>query len=225
MRFCLRVDLDYVPWDSPDAAEFGHGEPAMILRLLELAKEHEYRLQFFASNRVLHAFPSTAEAILNDGHDLDWLCKHPEQFAARYESAIPLFAILGHKPIGLAIKTTWPQEGPSEIPGDFKFLSAQGGVSPRAVRLFTTLPKTDRDSARSGLSADKWTTTVKNELRAASSVNRSTTLTVRPQVLAKLDPHLGHIQEIIRFANAFFLPLGTLRDELNERPAGAWTSE
>ena len=30
MFLTLRIDLDYVPWDTPDAAEFGHGEPATL---------------------------------------------------------------------------------------------------------------------------------------------------------------------------------------------------
>jgi len=30
---CIRLDLDYVPWDSYNANLYGHGEPAMILKL------------------------------------------------------------------------------------------------------------------------------------------------------------------------------------------------
>ena len=50
MFLCLRVDLDYVPWDSPDATEFGHGEPAVLLKLLELGRFTGYKFHFFASN-------------------------------------------------------------------------------------------------------------------------------------------------------------------------------
>ncbi len=78
MYFCLRIDLDYVPWDTPDAKDFGHGEPAMLLRILEMARHTGLKFHFFASNRVLRAFPANADAVLNDGHDLDWFCKHPE---------------------------------------------------------------------------------------------------------------------------------------------------
>ena len=42
MYFCLRIDLDYVPWDTPDATEFGHGEPAVFLPH-DAAGEHEVR--------------------------------------------------------------------------------------------------------------------------------------------------------------------------------------
>src|SRR5436189_6418729 len=107
MYFCLRIDLDYVPWDTPDAVEFGHGEPAAFLRLLDLARGSGYRFHFFASERVLRAFPASAEAVLNEGHDLDWFCKHPED-PARKEEALRLLAEMGHKPLGLAIKGNWP---------------------------------------------------------------------------------------------------------------------
>ena len=58
--------MDYVPWDTPDATEFGHGEPAMVLRLLDMARQRGFKYHFFASNRTLRAFPSSAEAVLND---------------------------------------------------------------------------------------------------------------------------------------------------------------
>src|ERR1044071_3019622 len=114
MFFCLRVDLDYVPWDTPDATEFGHGEAAAFLRLLDLARSSGYRFHFFASERVLRAFPSEAEAVLNEGHDLDWFCKHPES-PERKDEAIKLLAEIGHKPVGLAIKGSWPADGPVEL--------------------------------------------------------------------------------------------------------------
>ena len=67
---CLRVDLDYVPWDSD---EFGHFEPAGTQKLLLLAQQEGWKMHFFCSLRTLSAFRSLPDAILNDGHDLDWL--------------------------------------------------------------------------------------------------------------------------------------------------------
>src|SRR5579885_2376669 len=104
MFFCLRIDLDYVPWDTPDAAEFGHGEPAEVLRILDLGRSTGYRFQFFISNRTLRAFPAVAEAVLNDGHDLDWYCKHLEDEDARWPQAAELFESVGHAAKGLAIR-------------------------------------------------------------------------------------------------------------------------
>src|SRR5580704_15703809 len=108
MYFCLRIDLDYVPWDTPDAKEFGHGEPAMLLRILELARHTGLKFHFFASNRVLRAFPANADAVLNDGHDLDWFCKHPEAPGARFQDAKAEFTSLGHEPAGFALRAAWP---------------------------------------------------------------------------------------------------------------------
>src|SRR5579871_3660245 len=126
MFFCLRVDLDYVPWDNPDAAEFGHGEPAVVLRLLDLARDTGCKFHFFASTRVLRAFPATVAAVLDEGHDLDWLCKHPE----------------------------WP-EGASAPDSGLRFISATSGETPPNIRLFQTSEVGDRVAMRSGLTARK----------------------------------------------------------------------
>src|SRR4051812_45936999 len=123
MFFCLRIDLDYVPWDTPDAEEYGHGEPAMVLRLLELARSMGYRFHFFASNRVMRAFPSSPDAILNEGHDLDWYCKHPETGVERLDEALQLFGLLGHQPLGLSVKGVWPVQSDLDLSG-LRFLSA-----------------------------------------------------------------------------------------------------
>jgi len=208
---CLRVDLDYVPWDTPDAHEFGHGEPAAFLRLLELAKHTGDRLHFFISNRVLRAFPATAEAVLNEGHDLDWFCKHPDEKETRHEEAQKLFQEIGHTPLGLSVRTQWPEN--AELPEGMKFLSSTG-QAPEGIHHFPVDTKSDRDAARNGITTHAWTEGLKSAVRDAASRSREVTICVRPQVLAKFDPKLGHIKEVVDLARAVGLPIRTLRQAL-----------
>jgi len=215
MFLALRIDLDYVPWDTPDAAEFGHGEPATLLRILELARHTGLKFQFFASNRVLRAFPSNADAVLNDGHDLDWLCKHPEAAEQRYAEALNLFAPIGHTPIGFSVKGSWPADTPL-FPGgeELKFLTANPGPTPAGLRFFPVDTRSTREAMRSGLTARTWTDLTKAQVREAASRRLPSILSVRPQVLAKFDPKLNHLKEILDLATALELPIQTLRDRL-----------
>lgn len=214
MFLCLRIDLDYVPWDSPDAHEFGHGEPAAFLKLLDLARSTGNRFHFFVSNRVLRAFPATAEAILNEGHDLDWFHKHPEEATGRFDEAIELFSKLGHKPTGLSVKSSWPTD--AKPPANLSFLSANAGSPPQGIRLFSVDTKSDRDVARNGISVRVWTETIKAQIRDAASRNGNVTISVRPQVLAKFDPKLTHVREMLEIARAVGLPIKTLRQALDD---------
>lgn len=214
---CLRIDLDYVPWDTPDAAEFGHGEPAMFLKLLDLARNSGYRFQFFVSNRVLRAFPATAEAVLNEGHDLDWFAKHPEE-PDRYREAMELFDAVGHKPVGLCTRVAWP-EGIA-APDGISFLSSPPGHVPSGLKHFAVDTKADRDALRAGVSARAWGDAIKAQLRDMASRNRSLTVCVRPQVLAKYDLRLTQIKEILDLSRAVGLPLRTLRQELGTEGPG-----
>ncbi|MBS1706822.1 MAG: hypothetical protein JST40_13220 [Armatimonadetes bacterium] len=70
----IRVDLDYVPWNqaSSGSAE-QHAGPAVLLRLLEFARNRGLRMHFFVSTACLAQFPMAGEVILNEGHDLDLL--------------------------------------------------------------------------------------------------------------------------------------------------------
>ncbi|AIE87507.1 hypothetical protein [Fimbriimonas ginsengisoli] len=215
MFFCLRIDLDYVPWDTPDATEFGHGEPAALLRILDLARYTGFKFHFFVSNRVLRAFPANAEAALNDGHDLDWLCKHPEAAEARFHDARALFSMIGHVPVGMAVRGAWPANG-EEFDGieQLAFLSAAPGLVPKGLKLFPVETRAAREATRAGMSARAWTDVTKTQLREAASRNFGLTLIVRPQVLARFDPKLSHLKEILDFARALDLPVQTLRDSL-----------
>jgi hypothetical protein len=209
---CLRIDLDYVPWDSPDAAEFGHGEPAEFLRLLDHARSHGHRYQFFISNRALRAFPATAEAVLNEGHDLDWFSKHPELDDGRFEEALTLFEAIGHRPIGLCTRLPWPASTP--VREGLVYLSAPPGPVPEKLMLFPVETKPDREAFRAGISARDWADTLKVQVRDAASRNRSLTICVRPQVLGKFDPRLNHLMEVLDLARAVGLPLKSLRQVL-----------
>lgn len=210
---CLRVDLDYVPWDTPDAEEFGHGEPALIVRMLELARHTGYKYHVFASERVLRAFPAVVEAILNDGHDLDWLCKHPEDFDARYAEASRNFGRYGHRASGLAVRDEWPSDlAGLVLPSELTFLSALPGACPRGLRLFPVETLNDRETFRSGQSPRRWMETIRTTLREVASLDQGATLVVRPQVLAKHDPKLSHYREMCDLGLAVGLKVRTLRD-------------
>lgn len=215
MFFCLRIDLDYVPWDTPDAGEFGHGEPAMLLRLLDFARLTGYKFHFFVSERVLRAFPAAAEAVLNDGHDLDWLCKHPEDAADRYQEIKLLFATHGHTALGMAIKGAWPDGATFEGIEELKFLSGSPGFQPSGLKLFAVESRGTREAVRSGLTARAWTDATKSYIRQQASRNLEVTVAVRPQVLSKLDPKLVFTREILEIARAVEMPIRTLREQLS----------
>lgn len=209
---CLRVDLDYVPWDTPDAREFGHGEPATLLRLLELARTTGYKLHFFASNRSLHALPAQVDAVLNEGHDLDWLCKRPDQASERFAQASALFQAIGHEPRGFAAKGQWLDGATFEGIDRMRFLSAQPGPKPDGPLFFPVETRTSRDAIRSGSSMKNWSDAVKVQIRQTTSRHQGITVSVRPQVLGKVDPKLVFVREILDLADAIGAPIMTLRD-------------
>lgn len=219
MYFCLRVDLDYVPWDTPDAGEFGHGEPAVLLRLLELARGTGYKFHFFASNRFLRAFSAGGDAVLGDGHDLDWLCKHPEDAEGRFLASRGLFDEVKHTAVGIATRDPWPDDyHPFEGLADCRFLSAPGHFAPEGLVHFPVEARAAREAMRGGMNVRTWTDASKRQLREAATRRKGTTLVVRPQVLARYDPKLNHIREILDLANAVGMPVKTLRELLNTDP-------
>ena len=201
---CLRVDLDYVPWDTPDARQFGHGEPATLLRLLELARRTGVRLHFFASERTLRAFPTEADAVLNDGHDLDYLAKRPED-PARLEEAARLFLAAGHEVRGWAIRAPWSLAWP--MPEGVRFYSGPAECAPPA-RLFP-VGQTLHEAAREGKGFRRWLDAAWPDLLDAGG-----TLVVSPQVLARLDPKLGLLEDAIHRLREAALPVRTLRELL-----------
>ncbi|HEY0868334.1 MAG TPA: hypothetical protein VGE01_13195 [Fimbriimonas sp.] len=218
MYLALRIELDYVPWDSPDAQDFGHGEAATLLKLLDLARTTGFKYHFFASNRVLRAFPANAEAVLNEGHELDWFCKHPEDAAARADESYRLFANLGHTAWGFCIRGAWQESYPSDWARRFRFMSANVGPSPPFLRHFPVESKPDREAVRTGVSARAWVDGLKLQVRDAASRNRGVTICVRPQVLAKYDARLSFLREILELSQAVGLPNRTFREMLGPDP-------
>jgi hypothetical protein len=164
---------------------------------------------------VLRAFPATADAVLNDGHDLDWFCKHPEVPGARYPEALKEFASLGHTPQGFALRSAWPESvAPFEGIEQLKFISGPPGPVPSGLRLFPVEGKSVREVVRTGISTRSWTESTKIQLREAASRNRGLTLVVRPQVLARLDPKLVHLRELLELSTAVGMTVKTLREVL-----------
>ena len=207
---CVRVDLDYVPWDTPDARQFGHGEPAMLLRLLEMGRKTGARWHFFASERTLRAFPAGADAILNDGHDLDYLAKHPED-PARSAEAARLLAKAGHSARGWAIRGTWPQGLPA--PARVEFFSGPPDSSPPG-RLFPLSGRSLHEAVRAGGGLRSWL----DETVSLFDRPGEVTVAVSPQVLARVDPRLGGLEELLAAARAAGLPMRTLREALGDGP-------
>lgn len=212
MYFCLRVDLDYVPWDTPDAKDFGHGEPAVFLRMLELAKANGLKFHFFASNRNLQALPAIADTVLNEGHDLDWLCKHADQAEVRFAKALTLLESLGTKPLGLAYRGSWPENCAFAGVETLTFISAGPGLAPPGLKLFPVETKNTRDTIRSGSTIKSWADNAKIQVREAASRRRGVTLVVRPQVMGRYDPKLGYLREIVNLSEAVGMEVKTLRD-------------
>lgn len=207
MFLCLRVDLDYVPWD---ADEFGHGEPAMVLRLLDLARSTGLKLHFFASNRSLRAFPGLPDAVLGEGHHLDWLLPEPWDRGA-LEDAGRLFKGFGITIHGVAARSPVPETLEMK---DVQFVSALEADSPK-VRLFTLAMPTDRDAITAGSTIRSWIEEATRRLRAGGNTNGQT-LGLTAAVLAKVDPKLQSIREIAEQARALGIPIRTLRDVMKD---------
>ena len=64
------------------------------------------------------------------------------------------------------------------------------------------------------MSSRSWADSTKTQLREAASRNRGLTLVVRPQVLARLDPKLSHLRELLELAAAVGMNVRTLREVL-----------
>lgn len=201
MLLCLRVDLDYVPWD---ADELGHGEPAMVLRLLDFSRSTGLKLHFFASNRSLHAFPAQADAVLGEGHHLDWLLAAD---LGAVSEAQNLFAALGVSLQGVGLKEPWPEGSKSGWPSSVQFVSSPHGC-PSELRCFPVQSSLSGDSMRT------WVEEAKSRMDEAADGDADLTLAFAPATLARLDPKLRLFQEVPNHARALGLPIRTLRDAL-----------
>lgn len=213
---CFRIDIDYVPWDSPDAQEFGHGEPAILLRLFELASKMGPKLHFFASTRTLSAFRSAIATILEEGHDLDWLCKRPDELESRYKRAETAISQQNHSFEGFALKEDWNKKF-TNVPDVFHFISSKNNLAPKEIFLYPVKTTSDREAMRAGLTPQAWTDELKLQMRDAASRRGGLTICVRPQVLYRFDPNLAKIKELMMFAEAVGLPIRSLREVDSKR--------
>ncbi len=177
--FCVRVDLDLLPWEDGDGA----AEPVAFARLLALARGAGLRLHVFASPRALRAFPAYAEAALGDGHDLDPL--GGSSFGGALER---------HAPMGFALRAG--QTPPPAAEGA-RFVSGSPAF-PADLPAF--------DGTRAGIDR------LRAEVRARAARGRSATLALPAGRLARTDPRLGGVREVVSLALAAGLPLRTLRE-------------
>ena len=123
--------------------------------------------------------------------------------------------MLGHKPIGMAVKTTWPEAVEGFVGMEkLDFLSAQPGPEPAGVRFFPVETRSFRSGMQGGQTTKAWSDATKSYLREVASRNKGVTVVVRPQVLAKYDPRLGTVREILEMAQVAGLKMLTLRDLL-----------
>ncbi|RYG36061.1 hypothetical protein EON81_10845 [bacterium] len=154
---------------------------------------------------------------MGDGHDLDWLCKHPEEAGERYRASRDLFDEIKHVSVGLATREAWPTDFVS-FAGleENRFLSSPAGFVPPGIVHFPVEARAAREAMRAGMNVRAWTDASKRQLRESGSRRKGTTLVVRPQVLARYDPKLNHIREILDIASAVGLPVKTLRELWSE---------
>lgn len=209
MHLCFRVDLDYVPWNMPPAGELPHSEPAMFIRLIDVARSLGPRIHFFASAPVIRAFPVMISTLLEEGHDLDWLCREPENAESQFADVRGLTAQWGHEFRGVGASGQWPQA--ASIPPDLRFVSAKAGPVPAAVRLFPVSRCLDAELIKSAGTAAQLEEDLRTHLRDLASRRAAATLAVSLPVLATIDRQLHFVRRLIEFTESIGMPVRTLR--------------
>ena len=166
--------------------EGGASEPVVLARLLALARKTGLRYHVFAPPRTLRAFPAYAEAVFGDGHDLDPL-------------GGPTFdgVLTDHLPMGFALRAGEAYTGDAGL----AFVSGSPGF-PADLPAF--------DGTRAAVER------LRAEVRARGARGRSATLTLRAGELARTDPKLGGVREVVSLALAAGLVLRTLREVVAE---------
>lgn len=114
---CFRLDLDSTPWD----ASSGYGvEQARLVALFDFARRTGVKFHVFASSRALRASPGLVDAVLGDGHDLDWLCIKPVDLESQLIEATNQLYGTGHTWWGAGLVAPWPDA----VPTPLSFVSA-----------------------------------------------------------------------------------------------------
>lgn len=129
--YTVRVDLAYNPWDDATVEEFGHGEPAALVALLDLVRLEGIKLHVFATLPFMQLFPSAVTAVLGDLHDLDLLLTP----RVTWEDAQNLAATHHYRFEGLAFEghTFTP------LPTQAKFVSTQSQLTKETPNFPVTL--------------------------------------------------------------------------------------
>jgi hypothetical protein len=208
---CIRLDLDYVPWDAANATKYGHGEPAMVIKLLDFARQRGLKFHFFISNRSLRLFPTIADAVLGEGHDLDWFCHYPDD-PALFEEAENLFALAGHKIVGLATNLPWPEGEQPAYLEKIQFISAPKSPAPLGSVFFPVTAVFENEDLPYNLGANAEIDF--EAIKARTESETVSTLVAAPQFLAKRDPHLQRFETLTTNARLWSIPIRTLRDAL-----------
>ena len=154
---------------------------------------------FFISSRVLRAFPATADAILGEGHDLDWLSHLPAD-ANEFAEARHLIALVGHNFFGLAMTQPWPEASNLECLASMKF--ATGPILPASQGQITFFPETGR--------FDKDDSSERIRIEMLGEESDTNVFVARPQVLARKDPQLKVLRQLLNSS----LKIQTLRDAI-----------
>ncbi len=202
MTFCLRIDLDYVPWEAEE-----HGEPAMVVRLLDQAREKGWRHHFFVSTRTLRALPTLADSILNEGHDLDWICPRPDNIERDFNEAQQVFGEHGHVIEGAGLINAWPAGLPGPAP--LRWYASIDGTGPGEAVIHPTLWISPKDAAKSGLGGEMWGEMVVERLAGVEGALAIRTL---PSFLSRIDPRLRSLDKMISALLAAGGQMKTLRE-------------
>jgi hypothetical protein len=135
-------------------------------------------------------------------YDLDYLAKHPED-SKRAAEATRLLAAVGHSVKGWAIRAPWPKG--LIAPEGVGFFSGPVDASPPG-KLYPVTGRSLHDAIRTGGSLRGWIDATVQHLEGQATV------VVSPQVLAKVDPRLTALEDLILAARAAGFPMRTLRE-------------
>ncbi len=183
----------------------------MVLRLLDLARASGLKFHFFVSARVLRAFPAAADAILGEGHDLDWLCLDPS--LRGYEAASEEFWLIGHKAVGVAFKAAFPEGLALDWFREFQFASCRSCESFNADCCFPASSPSDLEAIRSGAGLRAWADTAKTALSRGQD-SGGVILLLHPGLQALFDAKLHHLRDVCEFAMSQETPVISLRDAI-----------
>lgn len=199
----LRFDLDYTPWNESVVERFGHGEPAMVQRLADLARAEGLKFHFFASEASILALPSITELVLNEGHHVDGL-------VARASAAATAEALLR---LGSAVQGMAASQGvyldPKQLPSTTRFTSSDVEVA--GYEWFQPSMPSLGKHISGGNPPASWFDVGKRQL----SLPEPVLLVIEPAVLAKVDPTLTLLSELVSTADRLNRKLMTLRDRLS----------